>query len=85
MEYIICFTLLVTIIIVAIKKQPPLQPRKLRDGYFCLFFFRLTAFNGFPCVLIIYYAKSNVNISLEFYTAENIGAVTELSDTAFFI
>jgi len=45
----------------------------------------LTAFNGFPCVLIIYYAKSNVNISLEFYTAENIGAVTELSDTAFFI
>lgn len=32
----------------------------------------LTAFNGFPCVLIIYYAKSNVNIPFEFYIAENI-------------
>lgn len=32
----------------------------------------LTAFNGFPCVLIIYYAKSNVNIPFEFYIAENV-------------
>lgn len=30
----------------------------------------LTAFNGFPCVLIIYYAKINVNIPFEFYIAE---------------
>lgn len=32
----------------------------------------LTAFNGFPCVLIIYYAKSNVNIPFEFYIIENV-------------
>ena len=72
MEYIICFTLLVTIIIVAIKNNRPYSPENLGTAIFVFFFFRLTAFNGFPCVLIIYYAKSNVNISFEFYMAENI-------------
>lgn len=71
MEYIICFTLLVTIIIVAIKNNRPYSPENLGTAIF-VFSFSANRFNGFPCVLIIYYAKSNVNISFEFYMAENI-------------
>lgn len=76
-ESVLLIILLIVLaeVINSIKKIIANRPTASNIGR--LFYIRfktlgLTAFNGFPCVLIIYYAKSNVNIPFEFYIIENV-------------
>ncbi len=72
-ESVLLIILLIALaeVINSIKNNRPTASNIGRLFYIRFKTLGLTAFNGFPCVLIIYYyAKSNVNISFEFYIAE---------------
>lgn len=73
-ESVLLIILLIALaeVINSIKNNRPTASNIGRLFYIRFKTLGLTAFNGFPCVLIIYYAKINVNIPFEFYMAENI-------------
>ncbi|HRL43610.1 MAG TPA: hypothetical protein PLS64_07030 [Ruminococcus bromii] len=73
-ESVLLIILLIALaeVINSIKNNRPTASNIGRLFYIRFKTLGLTAFNGFPCVLIIYYAKSNVNIPFEFYIAENV-------------
>lgn len=73
-ESVLLIILLIALaeVINSIKNNRPTASNIGRLFYIRFKTLGLTAFNGFPCILIIYYAKHNVNIPFEFYMAENV-------------
>ena len=81
-ESVLLIILLIALaeVINSIKNNRPTVSNIGRLFYICFKTLGLTAFNGFPCVLIIYYAKCNVNISLKLIVKDFIEVIDDCGD-----